>query len=251
MVVVLTYPHTGVGRLQPELAAHPSLSCTAGTGLLPLAYQGYLSWQRAEGRTDGAVSPLAARSVRAMMTGLITIMLARAGKPRLCEISVAPVYCADAFLEFFPGTKFLCLYRSCQDVIRATIDEHPADTHASGYSDHPADDLVALTQYWLARSSALAGFEENHQGTCLRVRYEDIVIQPKTTLKDVFAFLGLAIDEVPVSGTGEAFFLSFGTRLSAELPHQAAPLPLERIPAPLLAQANALLSRLGYAAMKP
>ena len=251
MVVVLTFPHAGAAGLRAELTAHPSLGCTGGTGLLPLAYQAYMSWQRAEGRVDPAVSPLAARSVRGMMTALVMTILARAGKPRLCEVSVAPVHCADAFLKFFPRTRFLCMYRSCEDVIRATIDEHPPGAHANEFPAHPTDDLVALAEYWLVRSSALAEFEESHQESCLRVRYEDLATQREATLKDVFAFLGLATDEVAVSGPGEALVSGFGTGPTGELPHQAAPLPLDHIPPPLLAQANALLSRLGYSAWAP
>lgn len=246
MIVVLTFPHTGAGRLRAELSAHPSLSCTGGTGLLPLAYQAYLSWQLAEGRA-GPVSQLAARSVHGIMAGLVMTMLARTGKRRLCETSVAPVNCAEAFLKFFPETRFLCMYRLCEDVIRATIQEHPPGARANGFTDHPADDVVALTEYWLARSSALMAFEESHQESCLRVRYEDVATQRETTLKDVFAFLGLAADVV--AGTGEAFAAGIGTGLAGEPARPAVTLSLERIPSPLLAQANDLLSRLGYAPM--
>jgi len=232
------------------LSATGELTCTSGTGVLPLCDQAAQVWRRIENGSAwaGKLSTLAARSIRASITPLIVQMLASTGKQRWCEYAVPAREAAEAFLDLFPGTRFVCLHREASQVIRVALARSPWGLAGPAYrpfiAAQPGSTISALAAYWAAHTEALLAFEGDHPEACLRVRFEDL---PGTlgTAPDVLAsFLGLAAareprpfnladDDVPAPG--------------ADGPAPVAP-PLEQLPSALLAQVNDLLGRLGYPA---
>jgi hypothetical protein len=87
-VILLTYSQAGAEHLQRILAAHPSLACTSGTGVLPLCQAAAATWQKIEDRNPG-LSALAIKSIRAMASSMIAIITAGAGASRWCESAIA------------------------------------------------------------------------------------------------------------------------------------------------------------------
>jgi hypothetical protein len=253
-VIVLAPAYFGASTLLSLLDGRPDLACTAGTGLLSLCEQAMFTWHNADGRPSGQPSSLATAAIRAMAASIMTAILARNGKKRWCEIAAANPQAAETFLRLYPGTRFLCLYRSCPGVIRAALDTSPwgiIDPEFAPFTTrYPASTAAAVTAYWVTVTAPLLDFERAHPQACLRVRYEDLA-QDQHDQQDhkaeegrITSFLGL------VGTAGQAIP---GGR---DEPRSAAPgaepavgLPVSLLPPALLAQANDLLQQLGYQPM--
>ena len=241
-VIVLTTVHSGAQKLLPLLNEMAGLACTSGTGLIPLCAEAAQTWQRAEAR-PGSMSSLAIASIRAMASSVITTILVRKGKQRWCEISTAPPSATEAFLRAFPGTRVLCLHRSCPDVIYNAI-------HATGWglaspviapfiAAHPASSAASVGAYWAARTEELLTFEAAHPGACHRFRFEDLAERPET-IEEMLAFLG-AVRETP-----PRFPMQAQDHIARSGMPDGILLPVEQIPPPLLDEINRLMTKLSY-----
>jgi Sulfotransferase family len=248
-VIVLTYPHGGAARLRALLDRHAELAWTSGTGILPLCEQAATAWRAADGRdgqAGGALPPLAATSVRALLTSLITSLLVREGKRRWCEIAAAPPAAAETFLRLYPGSRVVCLHRACPQVGYAALHASPWGLSGPGFAPftatYPASTAAALAAYWAAHTGPLLAFEQAHPGQCYRLRYEDLADGPPTGLLD---FLGLdsASLSAPAWAEGDA-----GDPAAASSP--APGMPAEQFPARLLTEVNDMMRRLGYPAVR-
>jgi hypothetical protein len=245
-VVVLGYPQGGAGTLQRLLSSYETLACTTGTGVLPLCEAAAAAWRHVE-NGDGPLSSLAVASIRAMTTGLITAALAGTGKMRWCETAFAPPRCAEIFLRAHPSTRFICLHRSCLDVVQAAVRANPWGLAGSPFEpfaiSYPGNAVAAIAACWAASTEPLLEFEQAHPDTCLRVRYEDLTGQPDRARAEIASFLSLEEDDP-------------ATRYPmAADPHSApaedhadgeAQIPLGRIPQPVTTLVSQLMDRLGY-----
>jgi len=248
-VVVLATAYSGAERLRSLLDGRPGLACTPGIGVLPLCEQAVAVWRNADGRPEGGpLSPLAAASTRALTDAVITSVLTRAGKRRWCEFCYAMPEAAAMFAQLYPGTRFVCLYRSCSDVIRAALNASPwglADPALAPFiRAYPASTAAALAAYWIGHTRSLLAFEAAHPQAVLRVRFEDLAAAEQQTAWAVMSFLGVA------SRDGDAAL----TRDSHAQPDSVVSpartdLPAGLIPRAVLAQANDLLRQLDYPAL--
>lgn len=252
-VIILTYPNAGGRRLQALLEPEPELTCTTSTGVLAACEQAAVAWKKAEGRPAKPLSVLAATSIRSMATQMMLMMTVRTGRPRWCELAAADPAAAGVFLDTFPGTRFLCLHRSCPDLVSAVLLASPWGLSGDGFAPYvaayPGSTVAALTAWWIARARPVLDFERGHPGACLRVAAEDLDAAPDQALAAIRGFLGLSgpgpQPGPPDTGaTGEAGAAGkTGEAGAATLP---AELPLDQLPAPLLAQAEELHAALGY-----
>jgi Sulfotransferase family len=248
-VVVLATAYSGAGLLQTLLDRFPGLACTSGTGILPLCEQAMAAWRNAEGRPGGSPSPLAVTSTRGLTGSIITSVLARAGRLRWCEVSSAMPEMAETFLQVYPSTRFLCLYRACPSFIRATLDASPwgiTDPLFGPFSRaYPANTVAALTAYWATYTASLLAFEQAHPQVTLRIRYEDLAGDADQTAEAVMSFLDIAGFESDIAVTSDS--------PTPPEPGPSSPetdLPAGLIPPAMLTQANDLLQQLGYAPLR-
>jgi hypothetical protein len=262
---VLTYMQAGMRRLDAVLSADPALACTTRTGLLAACEQAAAAWRNAEGRNpDSPLSQLAAASVRTLAAGLLTAIMARTGRSRWCETVIAQPGAAATFLELFPGTRFVCLHRSCPDVIYSIIQTSPWGVSRADFAAfieaYPGSTVAALAAYWATHAERLVSFEQAYQRECLRVRYEDLVAKPEETISSLRDFLGLdghgpQLPEIPgddgdaVGAVGDP---ANGLALAdIDKPGCGAGVPVRQIPAPLLSQVNQVLTKLAYPPLEP
>jgi Sulfotransferase family len=240
-VIVLTYAYSGAELLQSVLSRHPDLACTSATGLLPLCEQAAETWRVIEAQPEGPPSALAARSIRGTVTAMVTSVLSWHGKRRWCETATASPAYVETFLQLFPGTRVLCLYRSCPDVIQAALRAShwglAGDAFAPYTSAHPASTVAALTAYWTARAGQLLAFERAQPSCARRVRYEDLGAGPRD---DLWAFLGMSGPDPGGRGRADT------TTSSQASPRQWLPFPADQVPPGLLRRANELMQELGY-----
>jgi hypothetical protein len=244
-VIVMAYTGSGAARLRSAMSAFPGLTCTGGTGILPLLHTAVTTWQTVDGRDDERFSPLAAASARALSTGLVTAILARDGGSRWCEFTTAPQAAAQTFARLYPQTRFLIVHRRADTMVRAILDASPwgvaGPEFAPFVAAHPASSLAALASYWVTHTTQQLDFERAHHEWCLRVRIEDLAANSAQTLRDISDFV--SIDQAAASPwlTQDKHG---GQPADADSPATGVPLIL--IPAPLLAQLNDLHRKLGY-----
>lgn len=249
-VIVLTYAYAGGLRLQRFLERGPDLACTAGTGILGACSSAAEAWRQAEDRESTQMSPLAVRSVRAMLSGMMTIISARTGRNRWCETAASDFTAAEAFLQVFPETRFICLHRACPDVAYAALKANPWGVNgpqfASYVAGYPASLAAAISAWWVAHAGTIADFEERYQQSCLRVRYEDLILDPAATTATIAEFLSLAA--IPASEAPSVSLPDIpGNEASAwDAPGCGADFPVGQLPAGLAKQVSALQVRLGY-----
>jgi hypothetical protein len=253
-VIVLALPDSGADRLLSLLSASGELACTSWTGVLPLCDQAAKVWRQVENGNGpaGKTSALAAASIRAAITPLVTQILLGSGGRRWCELAVPGKEAAETFLGLFPGTRLVCLHREASEVMRAATARSPwglaGPTYRAFVAAHPGSTVAALAAYWVTHTQALLEFERAHPQACLRVRFEDLPGPPGGMPEALGSFLGLAAAGYPGPSLREN-----GTQPAPhdeDIPPLAA-LPLDQIPPALLAQLNALLSQLGYPALGP
>jgi hypothetical protein len=186
---------------------------------------------------------LLASTTKTLATSLITAMLARLGGRRWCEFAMASPSAAETFLQLYPQARFLCLHRACTDVIYAILHASawgPAGPEFAPFTvTYPGSAVTALAAYWSAHTEALIAFEQAHPEVSRRVRYEDLADSDESD--GLLAFLGL-----PVHASGKAERTVPGHDSQASGHHGRDPFPAGQIPASVLADADDLMTKLGY-----
>lgn len=246
-VIVLAYSFSGSQRIGRLLSESGALACTSGTGLLPLCENAAETWRVVDNR-DGPPSALAISSIRALAGSMITVILARTGRSRWCEISFSLPTAAETFLRLYPGTRFICLHRSCPDVIRAGIEANPwglRDTSIGQFAAaYPGSNAAAVAAYWAERTESLLRFEAAHPAACLRVSYETLASQPGQVAEAIFTFLDLTPGSPDIPSPGADAVAVPTERADPQV--RDTPALASYIPAPLQQAVNRLQDRLGY-----
>lgn len=240
--VILSYACSGASRLSRVLSASPALSCTEGTGMVPLCHSALATWQRVEDRPGGS-SALAIKSVRALIGTMLAVTCSAAGATRWCETSTAPPAAADSFLRIFPAATFLCLHRGLAGVLADGSAAYPWGLGNSPFwpysAAHPGNTAATIAAYWVANSRALLDFENRHRQSCLRVTHEQLATGLPEEAERIFNWLGLdprdlAVLEDPLGHAEEEL-----------APSDRTPIPVDQLPLPLLDSINEIHAELG------
>jgi hypothetical protein len=245
-VIILAFAQSGEARLRRLLSGTGTFACTTGTGVLPLCDKVAATWRRVSDREG--LSALELASIRALTGTMITMILAHAGRSRWCETAFAGFAGAEIFLQAYPATRFVCLHRSCPEVIRAAIQANSrrvTGTPVAQYAGaHRASSAATVATRWVSVTERLLRFEVAHPEACLRARYEDLTDGSGPAAERILTFLNLEND-IPV----RQHWISDGADPSADdvyRPGIAAPIPAGQIPPLLLKSVNDLHSRIGY-----
>jgi len=244
-VIVMAYSGSGAERLRPVLSAFPGLTCTTGTGIVPLCHNAVTAWQAADGGAGEGLSTLAAASVRSLSAGLVTAILLRDGGKRWCEFTTAPPMVAETFARLYPHTRFMTVHCRADTVIRAIIDASrwglAGPEFAPFVSANPASSVAALASFWVAHTTEQLKFEQAHPESCRRVRIEELRANSEQAMLDIGDFLSLRAESV-----SPWLIEDEGGSQAADANPLPERIPLAQIPAPLLAQLNELHRELGY-----
>jgi protein-tyrosine sulfotransferase len=241
-IVIVTFEHAGVSAVESILVSH-GVACAAGTGVVSLCAQAAATWQRVEDNQAG-LSALAAASVRTLASTMITCMMAASGRSRWCEIA-SPRPGVGPFAKVFPQAKFVCLYRGCAEVIAAVTGASRWGLGQVGLGDvalaYPGNSVAAAAAYWCGHTQAMLQFEASHPEQTLRVRHEDLAASAAEATK-ILSFLGLDRHQPELLGPrAEANGIA-----EAWAGCPADTIPVELIPAPMLARISGLQAALGY-----
>jgi hypothetical protein len=246
LVIIVSYGHAGADRVQHGLAAAVGLACTSGTGVIPQCAAAVEAWQRIEDRDGLAISPLAAATVRSLVTAQMTAILARTGQTRWCELTTAAPATVELFAQVIPQARFVCVHRSCPDVIRAALQASPWGLHGPGLVPYlhayPGNNVAALAAYWANSTQELLAFEATHLATACRIRYEDAAARPDEEFATARAFLQLEHAPPPGPSGPDHVPVQDSDRSTGRL----ADVPAEMIPEPLRERISRLHAELGY-----
>src|SRR5215472_8199334 len=241
-IIVLSYAYAGAEHVQNALAMSSSWGCTSGTGIIPQCAAAAEAWRRIEGQQGMTMSRLAAAAIRGLVTAQISAILASSGRRRWCELTTAAPGAAETFLQVFPDAHFVCVHRSCLDVIGAGVQANPWGLQGPSLRPfllaYPGNSVAALAAYWVNSTEQLLGFERANQQATDRVRYEDVTAQPGQALAAVRA--ALEPGDIPPAQPG---WLAEPGEASAE---PALTVPAELIPQPLRERITHLHAELGY-----
>jgi len=243
-IIILTSLYSGADSVRSILASSPGLTCTSGTGILPLCAQAEATWRHLEQRTAG-LSALGASSVRALASTMITCMMAGSGGHRWCEVATTPVM-ADPFARLFPQARFICLYRACPEVISAATRASRWGLGSAGLGEfaaiYPGNSVAATAAYWCANTRALLDFEAAHPGRSLRVLHEDLSASRAMATTSILRFAG--VDNFQ-PGWPDPPVHDQDTVVSSPSTG-AEQIPVELLPVPMLNRINDLHAVLGY-----
>lgn len=245
---MLTSGFCGEKQLEHLLQRDADVFCTSTTGILAVCDMSLWAWQRVQGLSVmGNVSPLAMQSVRAMVSSMIVSMAARYGKRRWCEIANLDPRAASSFLMLFPGTRVIILHRACEDFVYSVLNASPwgvsGGAFAQSISAYPNNPVTAISTWWADRSRTLLAFADEYADSCVRLRFEDLVLKEENTASLLSEFLEVDLGGKPAfTGMGEEEPLS-GMERS---PGCGAAFPVNDLPPALVMEINAIQAKLGY-----
>lgn len=261
-VLVLTCARSGSTLLRALLNKHPDLGCPPETNIAKTVVHLHELWSNLdpECRRD-ALSPAARKHLRDTFDAVMAAYLERREKVRYCDKSLGTVEAAEQFLDLYPETKFICLYRHAMDVVSSALEASPWGLFGYGFESYarlsPGNSLGALIAYWNDITIRTMDFEDKHPDRCTRVYYEELAADPEKVVGEIFRFLDIAevpditrnflVDQGPPENHGHGDHKIRATRkVSTETVGSGLRLPVTMIPRPQLVVMNDVLGRLGY-----
>jgi protein-tyrosine sulfotransferase len=274
-VFVFSLPRTGSTLLRLILDTHPDVFCPDELNLGRLVRALY---DTSEGLAEGAgtvaqqpaqIDPGSPGAVetRRLIAGMLGAAAARKGKSLWCDKSPSNLEHMGWIERLLPGSRFILLHRHCLDFAISCLRFSTYGFFLTVVGDYVRRDhtnfLRAVVRAWVEKTEELLRFEAEHPGRCHRLRYEDLVAAPETSVRALGEFLGVAFEpqllrrvfstahhQRAFNGDLNALYshaiVDRGVGRGAELEPQA----FASIPAELLRQMNGLLETLGYPAVE-
>lgn len=265
-IFILSCARSGSTMLRCIIDTHPNLCSPGHLNLGPLCRDLYVAAYYSLGKlpdvqTEAQRDQLAIKETRLVVTDLLGRYAQGKGKQNWCEKSTVNLDHLKILQKVFPDAKYICLYRSCMDVVHSCIKFNPLgymSELAAYVQKHPGSFVAAMTDHWLEKSRKLMAFERAHAGQCFRVRYESLVQNPEPVLAALFDFLGEPWDEALIDsifktphdqGDGD-LKVWFSGKINQDSMGNGVEIPLSAIPDEFIADINAMHHSLGYPSLE-
>lgn len=269
-VVVLGSPRSGTTLLRRLFNAHPAFHCPPETYLLSAAARFLHSDRFASGLSVGVLPALAYSGVpehrivdglRTFVFGLLRDLADDAGKPRWVEKTAFDSFHVDGIEKLCGGRcRYVIVVRHGLDVacsireLTERMGTYVPELHEY-VRRHPTP-VEAFAHAWVDVSRRLLRLEADHPDLCVRVRYEDLVADPRATLDRVFGFLGergledlsKALERTGDGGLGD--WKAFQQRGVFDSSVRRWEREFQELPPSLAAALNPVLTELGYDALE-
>ena len=261
-IFVLSCHRSGSTLLRFILDTHPEIYCPPELFLGQAAHslaiflcglEGADSYGEAEGKIH--VTDSIAETLRSFIADRLSAHTARRGKRFWCEKTPQNLLHLQLLDILFPQAKYLCLHRHCLDVVASAL---PLAGRISGIQKYIVKSsghfLTGAIRWWCELTRSSLELERRHPERCFRLRYEDLVADPRGVLAPLFEFLGVSWEE----GLLESVFSSqhdrgyedpnirFTGKIHAESVGYGSRLSLEGVADEAMAEMRELLSELGY-----
>jgi Sulfotransferase family len=132
------------------------------------------------------------RSLAEVLQTFMSLQAASAGKPRWGNQVPRDVFELDTILRLFPGARIIACIRDPRDFLVSYRDKWTISTEGARLRRlyHPL-----LTSYlWKASARAILAGQRRCGGAIHVTRYEDLVREPATRLRELCAFIGEDFD---------------------------------------------------------
>ncbi len=150
-------------------------------------------------------------AVRHLISQVMDALCIKNNKLRWCDKSVTTLHYLDVVVRLFPDAQFICLHRHALDMQQSGLEaiRHQQAGDSFGFDRFVAaadgDTHSGLLDYWILNTQLLLNFEEKFRAKTFRLRYEDLVTDPKSVTQGLTDFLELEWEEKMVD---EAFTVS-------------------------------------------
>ncbi len=264
-IFVLCYARSGSTLVRYVLDTHPQIVCPPELHLLLAAK--HLTWvfehtaevPGSDGRPLDATA-YAIERARETISSIMDEHTARAGKTVWAEKSVSTIDHVDLLGQLYPHARLICLHRQAPDAMASCAQAAQRRQGVFGFEPFVAaatsNPVDGLADYWLDKTRRLLDIEEKSVDSCLRLRYEDLVTEPRASLDALFDFLDQprsadmldSIFSTPhVVGPGDSKILTT-TGIHADSIGHGKRLAMDRLSADRREQIDALHAQLGYSA---
>ena len=261
-IFILSCVRSGSTMLRYILDTNPNI-CSPGhlnlgllcSGLYKASY--YSIGSLPDIKTEEQRDVFAIHESRAIIHQLMDKYVQGKGGKRWCEKSTDNVDYAEFLEKLFPEAQYICLYRSCLDVVYSCIKTSPLgfmDELSPYVQRQPTNFVAAVIENWLEKTEKLIRFEKNYLDKSIRVNYEFLVNNPRDELYRLFAFLGedwnsaLSNSIFKVShdqGPGDSK-VKFSSEIRRDSVGNGVQIPFTAIPEALVNRVDALHQKLGY-----
>lgn len=207
----------------------------------------------------GWAAASARRRTRRIVDEIMYEYCSRFGKMLWCEKSNGNLSRLHVLEDVYPDARLIFLYRHCLDVVRSCLEIERAMPGRSGFEPflarHPRSPFEALVEYWCDATERLLACEKANARRSTRLRYEDLVTQPRRVLPRVFSLLEVdwdpqMLDRVFVThharGPGDTKIMRT-SRFEPGSIGRGFSLPWQTLAPERLARVQALLVKLRYA----
>ena len=240
----------------PELCAPPELQIGALCQQLIWLYTYTVDEAQELEPAWGAAS--ARRRTRRIVDEIMHEYCKRQGKALWCEKSIGNLPRLHVLDEVYPDARLIFLYRRCLDAVASGLEVERSMPGRFGYEPylarHPDSPFEALVECWCDSCERLIAYEKANARRATRLRYEDLVRQPRRVLPRVFDLLDLEwspelLDRVfavrHARGPGDGK-IAFTSRIESGSIGRGASLPWRTLAPGLLVRVQSLLKELGY-----
>lgn len=259
---VLSCERSGSTLLRWLLDSHVDIASPGELRLGRLAYDLYVTLSRTvtldvpeEERVQATL-----REVREMIDGILSRYARARGKTVWCEKSPDNLAYLEALANAYPDARYVCLYRSCLDVVHSCLEVSREDfmPELAPYARrHPDNPVEAMAESWADKTAMLLAFEIRNPDIARRVRYEDLVCEPEREIGAVFEHLGCApTPDASMRAFAQSHDAGGGDpriheteAVDASRIGRGAAVDVERISPSLRVRVNALSRKLGFEAI--
>ena len=196
---LLSCERSGSTLLRWLVDAHPEAVSPGELRLGTLAFDLYMAISRTLtadcAEAERVQSTL--REVRRTIDGLMSKFAIERGVQVWCEKSPGNLRYLDYLANAYPDALYICLYRSCHDVVRSCLSlsrEGFMSDLIPYVREQPGNLVAAMTLNWVEQNERLIRFELRNPWISVRVRYEDLVARPTSEVARLLDFLGLPPD---------------------------------------------------------
>jgi hypothetical protein len=241
----------------PELCAPPELQIGALCEQLMWLHTYTLDEEQELAPEWAAAS--ARRRTRRVVDDLMHEYCRRQRKALWCEKSLGNLQRLQVLDDVYADARLIFLYRHCLDVVASGLEVERILPGRSGFEPwlgaRPRKPFEALVDYWCDTTERLLAHEKANARRSTRLRYEDLVTQPRRVLPRVFGLLDLdwdaqILDRVFVThharGPGDSKILGT-SRIETGSVGRGFSLPWQTLAPEQLARVQSLLAALHYA----
>jgi protein-tyrosine sulfotransferase len=182
-------PRSGTTLMRSMMDAHPKMRCGEETRLVPRILGMRSNWYRSEKEKKRLDEAGVGESViNAAVSEFILEIIVKHGKPaeRLCNKDPFTLKSTKYLIELFPNARFILMTRDGRATAHSIISRQVT---ISGFDITSYRDVI--TKWSRAIQQMYDQCMEVGPKYCIQVKYEDLVLHPRPTLKKILEFADL------------------------------------------------------------